>query len=113
MEWRFVNPQSKKNKLWLHIGESMSKEGFNVSATDCHMKYRNLLQTYRTNKEKRLKSTGESSIKWEFFDLFDSVLGSKASTIPPAELLLDNVTTSNEENADNSSGKNVNSSAII
>lgn len=36
MEWKFVNAQCKKKILWLHIGESMSKDGFNVSATDYH-----------------------------------------------------------------------------
>lgn len=79
---------AKKNKLWAQIVTKMNQIGkYEVDWEECHAKYRNLLQTYKNNKDKRLKNSGESSITWEFFDLFDSVLGCKASTSPPNEML--------------------------
>lgn len=83
----FCNPKCKKNKFWEDISAEMKKKKYNYTAQECHAKYRNLLQTYKLNKEKRLKSTGESKITWEFFDQFDEVLGCKSST-SPAEYLL-------------------------
>lgn len=85
---QFESPKCKKNKLWMQVASQMGEIGkFNITWEECYGKYRNLLQTYRANKEKRLKKTGESSITWEFFDLFDEVLGHKASTYPQDSIL--------------------------
>ncbi|CAH1984528.1 unnamed protein product [Acanthoscelides obtectus] len=75
-------------KLWKQIADEMNKIGkYNVCGNDCYGKYRNLLQTYRQNEEKRLKRTGESQITWEFFEIMDRVLGNKASSMPPPQSL--------------------------
>lgn len=76
-EKQFAKPNCKKSKLWREIATEM----FNITRTEvasdmCDSKYRNLLSTYRTNKKKQL-STGESNIKWGYFDIFDRVLGHK------------------------------------
>ncbi|CAH2017586.1 unnamed protein product [Acanthoscelides obtectus] len=77
-------PVCRKMKLWKQIADEMNKIGkYNVCGNDCYGKYRNLLQTYRQNKEKRLKRTGESQIRWEFFEIMDRVLGNKASSMFP------------------------------
>lgn len=56
----------------------------------CDAKFRNLLTTYRSNKKKQ-SSTGEGGIKWEYFELFDSILGHKASSKPPDKLMGDSL----------------------
>lgn len=86
MEEQFNNPTCKKMKLWDDISKQMMEMGIHVNGNDCYSKYRNLLQTYRRNKERSMK-TGESRVQWEFFENFDTVLGNKASTIPPANIL--------------------------
>ncbi|KAG5887090.1 hypothetical protein JTB14_018258 [Gonioctena quinquepunctata] len=65
----------------------MRKKNYLFSGNECHAKYRNLIQTYKNNKDKRLKSTGESKISWEYFEQFDQVLGYKLSTVPTENLL--------------------------
>ncbi|CAH1995208.1 unnamed protein product [Acanthoscelides obtectus] len=87
-EEEFNKPVCRKMKLWKQIADEMNKIGkYNVCGNDCYGKYRNLLQTYRQNKEKRLKRTGESQITWEFFEIMDRVLGNKASSMPPPQSL--------------------------
>lgn len=112
MEEKFSNPTCKKNKLWDQISKRMFEIGkYTVSGTDCYGKYRNLLQTYRHNKEKRLKTTGESKITWEYFETFDQILGNKASSMPPMNILsssiagTDSSTLNNTEDSTNSTEK--------
>lgn len=64
----------------------MKRQRYNYSVDDRQQKYRNLLQTYKLNKEKQRKS-GESKVTWELFNLFESRLGEKSSVMPPDELL--------------------------
>jgi hypothetical protein len=87
MEAQFISPKCKKVKLWDNIAAKMQQHRYNISGHDCNSKYRNLLQTYKQNKEKRSKKTGESKITWEFFQMFDAVLGTKPSVIPDKGLL--------------------------
>lgn len=87
MEPQFVNPKCKKVKLWGKIANKMQEAGYHrIGGHDCNTKYRNLLQTYKQNKEKRSK-TGDSKITWEYFEMFDNVLGTKPSIIPDKNLL--------------------------
>lgn len=88
MEKEFCTPSCKKRKLWEKAASQMNSIlGSNkVSADMCDSKYRNLLGTYRANKRKQ-NSTGESAIKWEFFETMDETLGHKASSAPPKNLL--------------------------
>lgn len=88
MQDQFEKPKCKISKLWIQVSNKMLDIGkYNVKWDDCHGKYRNLLQTYKHNKEKRLKKSGESTITWEYFELFDTALGHKASTCPPMNIL--------------------------
>ncbi|KAF5299652.1 hypothetical protein FQR65_LT19476 [Abscondita terminalis] len=64
MQPQFERPVCKKNKLWTRVSEMMSHEDYSFSGDECYSKYRNLLQTYKHNKEKRLKKTGEYSITY-------------------------------------------------
>lgn len=90
----FIRPKCKKIKLWRHVAEDINKAaGITLSPLTCDIKYRNLLATYRKNKQKK-NSTGESPIKWEYFDIMDEVLGTKASSCLPK----DNIGDSMEEN---------------
>lgn len=86
----FQHPKCKKVKIWNDIADSMKKHKYNHSTEECQQKYRNLLQTFKLNKEKQ-KKTGESKITWELFELFDSYLGTKSSVIPSDSLLSSNM----------------------
>lgn len=91
MEADFNRPVCKKRKLWERVSREMKSVGnYDVSESFCDSKYRNLLCTYRINKRKQ-KDTGEDNtpIKWEFFDMMDRVLGTKASSNPPEGTLGD------------------------
>lgn len=90
-EEAFCNPKCKKTKLWDDISMIMRKNNYQYSGNECHAKYRNLIQTYKNNKDKRLKSTGESKITWEYYEQFDDVLGYKLSTVPTENLLSANM----------------------
>lgn len=83
----FNRPLCKKKKLWTSVAEEMQKIGhYMVTGEMCDIKYRNLLATYKTNKKKKEQS-GESSITWEYFNQFDTILGEKACIAPPKEML--------------------------
>ena len=82
MEKEFNRPSTQKKKLWEKISAKFKDYGYWVSSNELNDKYRNLLATYRSNKERR-RRTGEGTIKWEFFKKFDSVIGNKASVMPP------------------------------
>lgn len=89
MEAEFNRPVCKKRKLWERVSREMESSGaYHVSESLCDSKYRNLLCTYRINK-RRQKDTGDDNtpIKWEYFDIMDKILGTKASSCPPMETL--------------------------
>lgn len=81
----FAHPTCRKSKLWEGIAKTLSeKTGLNITGVECNNKYRKLLQTYRTNKNKSCQ-TGESAISWEFYEMFDCFLGTKAYSAPPTD----------------------------
>lgn len=88
MEKEFSSPTCKKKKLWEKVANKVNDMlgASRVTGESCDLKYRNLLGTYRVNKRKQ-NTTGEGAIKWEFFDIMDQVLGHKASSAPPKNLL--------------------------
>lgn len=55
----------------------MKEHNFNVEGHHCDMKYRNLLKTYRANKE-RMEKDG-LACNWPYFDLMDSYLALPSS----------------------------------
>lgn len=46
-------------------------------------KFKNLIVTYRRNADKRRNKTGESSVKWPYFNRFNEVYGEKKNMNPP------------------------------
>lgn len=96
MENEFSNPKVKKMKLWDKVAKQFNEiSNCNRSANEMNEKYRNLLQTYRKNKEKQ-KHTGEGRIKWDFFEEFDNVLGHKASSMPSSDNLGSSLTSDDD-----------------
>ncbi|XP_032686613.1 uncharacterized protein LOC116851386 [Odontomachus brunneus] len=86
-ESKFNRPNTKKKQLWQNIAKEMNSiNNVNVTSDMCDIKYRNLLATYRTNKKKQ-NSAGESNISWKYFEIFDRVLGYKASSAPSTIML--------------------------
>lgn len=85
----FLKPFARKKTLWEEVKNTVNEEGdLNLKTTDCEIKYNNLVYSYRVNKQKQVQS-GESSIKWPFFQIMDAVLGYKASSYPDEKLLAD------------------------
>lgn len=77
--------------MWQNIAKEINDvNNVGVTGEMCDIKYRNLLGTYRANKKKQ-NSTGESSISWEYFEVFDAVLGYKASSAPSTNMLGSNL----------------------
>uniref|UniRef100_A0A8D9BJ07 Connector enhancer of kinase suppressor of ras 3 n=1 Tax=Cacopsylla melanoneura TaxID=428564 RepID=A0A8D9BJ07_9HEMI len=66
---QFLDPMTKKFKLWEDIGKEMQKNGYNISGFGCDCKFRNLLTTYRTVKRKI--GDGDQFVRWRYFEIFD------------------------------------------
>lgn len=87
----FNRPKCKKKSLWNFIALDVSDESqIQLTAEECDLKYRNLLKTYKVNKTKQ-NTSGSETIKWEYFEDFDTILGCKASITPPDETIHDSL----------------------
>lgn len=113
MEKYFNRPTCKKKKLWQKISLEIGKKGYKFSADKCDLKYRNLLKTYKKNKEKQKKS-GADSITWKYFEILDNVLGCKYNINPPPELVGGTLSDDdeNENNVTNSESTTQNQNLI-
>lgn len=69
----FHSPKYTKNKLWDTISDHLKEAKFNFDGKECHLKFRNMLATYKKNVEK-VNIYGEECIKWKWFHAFHSVL---------------------------------------
>lgn len=93
----FSMPNCKKMKLWQSVAQEVTKQsGVKVDGTACYNKYRGLLTTYTNNNK---KST-EDAITWPYFDTFDQVLGTNASSMPPKLNIGDSLDITSEEEND-------------
>jgi len=89
---QFQRPKCKKSKIWVGVAEKVEAvAGAKVTGMECDEKWRNLVSTYRRNKD-RLKSSGHGAVSWAYYDVMDELLGSKASSVPPASQLLSTFT---------------------
>lgn len=86
-ESKFQNPKSNVDKYWNEILQIMISNGYmECKEKGIHglkTKFKNLMVTYRRNADKRRNKTGESSVKWPYFDRFDEVYGEKKNLNPP------------------------------
>ncbi|XP_067140311.1 uncharacterized protein [Centruroides vittatus] len=87
MEEEFWKPIAK-NKLWVKVSDHLAIKGYKVSSTECDKKWRNLLSTYRRNKDKVKNKTGEGAITWPYFDLFNAAIGCRSDVTPSPETLM-------------------------
>uniref|UniRef100_A0A8D8TKG3 Trihelix transcription factor GT-4 n=1 Tax=Cacopsylla melanoneura TaxID=428564 RepID=A0A8D8TKG3_9HEMI len=60
------NRPKNRSILWRQISEELLKQNVCATPTQCAQKFRNLLTTYRNNKQK-VRSTGEG-VKWVFYE---------------------------------------------
>jgi len=79
----FFKMPHKKIKAWKRIYNEFRKlePDLPFNEIDLSDKWRNLLQTYRKNKDKS-KRSGAGAVNWEFFDPMDDFLGTKDSADP-------------------------------
>lgn len=86
-ERKFQDPKSHVDKYWNEILQVMISNGYVESREKgifgLKTKFKNLMVTYRRNADKRRKKTGESSIKWPYFERFHEVYGEKKHMNPP------------------------------
>ncbi|KAJ8980553.1 hypothetical protein NQ317_001060 [Molorchus minor] len=82
MNDEFKNSTRKQSDLWEKVSQLMKEIGdFTVLSNICHNKFRNLLITYKANKRKH-SMLGNKSIKWEFFDVIDSIFKDEETIYP-------------------------------
>lgn len=78
MAKEFSEPKCSKCKLWKRVAARMnSLRGGETSliGPDCDRKWRNLVQTFKTIRE-RLERTGRNSVTWKFYSLMaEAMLG--------------------------------------
>lgn len=69
----FRNSKIKNKDIWLEILKKFENQGYNsITIEILDRKLRNLKKTYKDNKDKKNK-TGESCIKWEYFEIMDDI----------------------------------------
>lgn len=64
---RFRNPKTKKKNVWQDIASDVGK-----GPDSCDKKFRNLKQTY-IRLVKKKNTSGETSVKWPYFTLFEKI----------------------------------------
>lgn len=103
---KFIKPNCKKNKLWTQLAKDMFDKGrYHVSGLECDQKFRNLMQTFKKNKNKQ-KTSGESSIVWPYFKVFNDFFGNKICISPPKEILGSTMISQEEEDESQSDAEN-------
>ncbi|KAF5296042.1 hypothetical protein FQA39_LY12664 [Lamprigera yunnana] len=76
----FKSAKKTNRSIWNGIAECMAKKGYMFTGD---IKFRNLKKTYKRIIDNN-KGTGNGAISWPYFDLFDSLFGKSADTVPIA-----------------------------
>ncbi|KAF5281985.1 hypothetical protein FQA39_LY00509 [Lamprigera yunnana] len=79
----FKSAKKTNRSIWNGIAECMAKKGHMFTGVQCDIKFRNLKETYKRIIDNN-KGTGNGAISWPYFDLFDSLFGKSADTVPIA-----------------------------
>ncbi|CAG9771337.1 unnamed protein product [Ceutorhynchus assimilis] len=69
---QFRNSKIKNKDIWSKILKEFQNKGYIVTIDLLDRKFRNMKKTYKDNKDKK-KTTGESSITWEYFEIMDEI----------------------------------------
>ncbi|KAL7744887.1 hypothetical protein ACLKA6_007166 [Drosophila palustris] len=82
---KFRDPKIKNKKIWREILKGMEDKGVRgLNELQLDRKIRNLRVTF-DNIKKKIKSTGESGIKWKHFDDMEAIFGrdnNRPTTVP-------------------------------
>uniref|UniRef100_A0A1Y1K6X1 Myb/SANT-like DNA-binding domain-containing protein n=1 Tax=Photinus pyralis TaxID=7054 RepID=A0A1Y1K6X1_PHOPY len=73
------NHPKKRKFIFENVANDLISNGFQVNATVCHNKWKNLMRSYKTAKDNMLK-TGRGPTRFLFFSEMDGVLGEKPSS---------------------------------
>jgi len=114
----FQSSTIRKEAIWKIISMNLSQANFHYTPKQCEFKFKNLKKKYHA-KIDNMKATasGAAAIKFEYFDLFNEMLGHKPNVVPLAtassskgqkimlntdlnaeDILQDNVDEQNKEN---------------
>lgn len=81
----FQSSTIRKEAVWKIISTNLAQQNFNYTPKQCEFKFKNLKKKYHA-KIDNMKATasGAAAIKFEYFDLFNEILGHKPNVIPLA-----------------------------
>jgi len=117
----FQSSTIRKEAIWKIISTNLSQTNFHYTPKQCEFKFKNLKKKYHA-KIDNMKATasGAAATKFEYFDLFNEMLGHKPNVVPLAtasssrgqkimlntdlnaeDILQDNVDEQNKENKEN------------
>lgn len=108
-ESNFASGKRKKCILWSLILDDIKKTDpeFPFSRDEISRKFNNLLLTYKRIKHRNNES-GQEATRWEFFDNFDSVYGTKHFVTPPANIQASSLDTYNVNEVEQSTDEDEN-----
>ncbi|CAG9138732.1 unnamed protein product [Plutella xylostella] len=86
----FNSPKTRKSDLWHAIAVTLGEKFPGITAEMCDAKYRNLVHTYKLNKQRECRY-GVETVKWEYFQLFDKNLGLRLRLPEPGMDCLDSL----------------------
>lgn len=79
----FKSGKKTNRSIWNGIAGHMANKGYVFTGEQCDIKFRNFKKTYKRIIDNN-KGTGNGAISWPYFDLFDSLFGKSAETVPIA-----------------------------
>ena len=65
--------------MWAAMAKALAEDGIDATANQCDSKYRNLLATYKEEKDKR---SGDAAESWQYMNIMDEIHGCKANIDP-------------------------------
>lgn len=82
---QFQSSAIRKEVIWKIISTNLNQQNFNYTPKQCEFKFKNLKKKYHA-KIDNMKATasGAAAIKFEYFDLFNEMLGHKPNVVPLA-----------------------------
>ncbi|KAF0722234.1 Trihelix transcription factor GT-1 [Aphis craccivora] len=95
------NSNKKNYKIWEKIADKLCKNGVIVSGSNCNVKFKNLMATFRDNIH-RANTSGDGGISWEYYPLMKKYFGKKNSVAPKKSTLLESFFPNSKPNLDDS-----------
>lgn len=73
-----LNHPKKKKFVFSNLSNDLQSKKFNYNEKACYNKWRSLIRSYKTTKDKRNR-TGQGASRFAFYEQMDEILGDKPS----------------------------------